>query len=77
MGEKEINEFLSFGKFINSISKMVSAMFICLMLFHENILMLQENGIGNMYFLHPNDLAILIQESRVGIISMKQQSRNL
>ena len=77
MGEKEINEFLSFAKFINSISKMVSAMFICLMLFHENILMLQENGIGNMYFLHPNDLEILIQESRVGIISMKQQSRNL
>ena len=52
-------------------------MFICLMLFHGNILMLQENGIGSMYFLHPNDLETQILVNKVGIISMKQPSRNL
>jgi hypothetical protein len=56
---------------------MVSAVFICLMLFLGNIPMLQENGIGSMYFLHQSDLETQILVNKAGIISMKHLSRNL
>jgi len=62
---------------INSTSKMVSVVFICHMRFPENIPTLQDNGIGNMYFLRPNGLEILVLVNKVGIISMKQLSKNL
>lgn len=45
--------------------------------FRKNIQMLQENGIGNMSFLQPNDLKIIIPARNEGIIYMKQLSKNL